>query len=95
LNLTNSFYTNYDSLIDSDNSFKINKKSKKSNKMSLFQNNFKKFNMNSPKNLQNSFLKKKSNKESNIRDFHLINNNMIALTEDENIINHQNNNENI
>jgi hypothetical protein len=52
LNLTNSFYTNKssncDSLIDSDNSFKTNKKNKainKMNKMSLFQNTFKKSEM--------------------------------------------------
>ena len=91
LNLTNSLYSNYDSLIDSDLSFKINKKNIKSNKMSLFQNTFKKSNMSS----QNSFLKNKSIQESNSRDFLLINNNMNTLPEDENIIYHQQNNGNI
>ena len=87
LNLTNSFYTNkssnYDSLIDSDNSYKTNKKNKKINKMSLFQNTFKKSEMSSKMNSQNSFLKNKSNHESNIIDFHLKQSNKKALPEDE------------
>jgi hypothetical protein len=95
LNITNSFYSNYDSLIDSDNSFKTNKKNKNNIKMSLFQNNFKKSNMSSQKNSQNSFLKNRSIQESNIRDFHLIESNMNALPEDENIIYHHHNNGNI
>jgi len=95
LNLTNSFYTNkssnYDSLIDSDNSFKTNKKSKKINKMSLFQNTFKKSEMSSQMNSHSSFIKNRSNnQELNIRDFHLIeSNNMKTLPEDGNVTAHQ------
>jgi len=97
LNLTNSFYTNKssnnNSLIDSDNSFKANKKSKKANKMSLFQNNFKKSEMSAYKSSQNSLIKNKSDQESKVRDFHLIESNMNALPDGENI--EMNNKENI
>ena len=103
LNLTNIFYTNKysncESLIDSDNSFganKTNKTNKKVTKMSLFQTTFKKSEMSSQMNFHNSFIKNKSSKESNIRDFNLIESNMKALPEDETVTSHQKHkNENI
>ena len=103
LNLTNSFYTNKslnsDSLIDSDNSFKTNKKNKKKNKMnkmSLFQNNFKKSEISSQINSENFSIKNISSQESDIRDFHLIESNKKVLPEDENVItNQKHKNENI
>jgi hypothetical protein len=80
------------SLIDIDNSpkaNKANKTSKKNNKMSLFQTTFKKSDMSSQMNFHNSFIRNKSSKESNIRDFPLKETNMKPIPEDESVISHQ------
>ena len=69
--------SNNDSLIDSDNSYRGSKKNRKAKRLSLFQSTFKKSTMN---NSQNSTTKKKPN----IKDFHLIEDNMNYNPKDKN-----------